>query len=333
MSKKSKLLLTLAILASACALPLLIRSQPYVVHILIMTFHIAAIAMAWSILGGMAGQLSLGHAAFMGLGAYTTAVLVIKAGVSPWIGMVVSFLLVGLMAAVIFYPCFCLRGPYFTLATIAFGETFRNLFLNWRFVGQGQGLPMPFGADSFWLMRFMSKLPYYYISLGMLVLVAFVAWRLDKSKWGYAFKTIREDEDTANAIGINTIKYKLYAAFLSAGFTAMAGAFYSQYLRFIDPEIMMVAFSVEYVIPAIIGGISFVGGPLIGSFLVIPLSEWLRATFAGMVSGIHIIIYAVILIAIIFIKPSGLLGWWQESMLEKRKRNTVSLKGKGDAHA
>ena len=332
MSKKVLAVLAIVLLA-AIVLPLFIGDEPYIVHIFIMAFYVGAASMAWSILGGMTGQLSLGHATFMGLGAYMTSALVIKADVSPWLGMLLSFVIVGLMAVILFYPCFVLRGPYFTLATIAFGETFRNLFMNWSYVGRGQGLLMPFGEDSFWFMRFLSKIPYYYMSLTMLLVVSLVVWRLDRSKLGYALKTIREDEDTANAIGINPTKYKLVASFLSAGFTAVAGTFYSQYLRFIDPDIMMQIYSVEFVLPAIIGGMGFVAGPLLGAVILIPLSEFLRANLAGVIPGANLIIYALILIVVIRLKPPGLLGWYQERALEKRKKATKSMRLKGDAHA
>ncbi len=332
MSKTIKIILALA-LAGMLLLPLGIGHEPYIVHIFIMAFYVGTASMAWSILGGMAGQLSLGHATFMGLGAYTTSALVIKTGLSPWFALPLAFVGVGLAAVVLFYPCFVLRGPYFTLATIAFGETFRNLLMNWSYVGRGQGLLMPFGADSFWAMRFLSKIPYYYMSLAMLILVSLAVWRLDRSKWGYAFKTIREDEDTANAIGINTTRYKLYAAFLSAGCTAVAGVFYSQYLRFIDPDIMMQIYSVEFVLPAIIGGMGFVGGPLLGAVILIPLSEFLRANLAGVVPGSNLIIYALILITVIRLQPKGLLGWYQERELEGRKRLSSSARVKGGSHA
>lgn len=332
MSKKVFALLTV-LLVAALLFPLAIHSEPYVVHIFIMAFYVGTASMAWSLLGGMTGQLSLGHATFMGLGAYMTSALVIKADVSPWIGLAASFVVVGLMAVILFYPCFVLRGPYFTLATIAFGETFRNLLMNWTYVGRGQGLLMPFGEDSFWHMRFLSKIPYYYMSLGMLLLVSLIVWRINSSKLGYAFKTIREDEDTANAIGISPTKYKLVASFLSAGFTAVAGTFYSQYLRFIDPDIMMQIYSVEFVLPAIIGGLGFVAGPLLGAIILIPLSEFLRANMAGILPGSNLIVYALILIVVIRLKPTGLLGWLQERELEKRKKESASLRLKRETHA
>ncbi len=328
MTNKIKLLIIVPLLIISLFLPAFIHHEPYIVHIFIMTFYIASASMAWSILGGLTGQLSLGHATFMGLGAYFTSALVIKANISPWIALALSFFVVGTVAVILFYPCFILRGPYFTLATIAFGETFRNLFMNWGYVGRGQGLLMPFGEDSFLYMRFLSKIPYYYMGLGMLIVISATVYLIDRSKPGYAFKTIREDEDTANAIGINPTKYKLYAAFLSSGFAATTGVFYSQYLRFIDPDIMMQIYSVEFVLPAIIGGMGFVAGPLLGAVILMPLSEFLRASLAGVVPGANLIIYALILITVIRLQPSGLLGWYQARMLDRRKRE-ISMRMKG----
>lgn len=317
----------LAALATAfLLLPIFLAEHPYIMHIFIMAFYIGTASMAWSILGSMTGQLSLGHAAFMALGAYTTGVLVATYEITPWIGLFVSFFLTGGIAVLLFWPCFVLRGPYFTLATIAFGETFRNLFMNWQFVGRGQGVLMPFGDDSLYMMRFLDKEPYYYMSLFMLLGVSAAVYFLDRSKIGYALKTIREDEDTANAIGINTLKYKLVAAFLSCGFVAMAGVFYSQYIRFIDPDIMLQAYSIEMVLPAIIGGMGFVASPILGAILLIPLSEFLRATLAGVIPGINLIIYAVILIVVIRMRPRGILGWLQERKVEARKKLIASTR-------
>ncbi|MEG1062000.1 MAG: branched-chain amino acid ABC transporter permease, partial [Oscillospiraceae bacterium] len=242
-------ILVIAGIALLLMAPLFIKT-PYILHIMVLTFYMGSASLSWSILGGMTGQTSLGHAAFMGLGAYTSALLLTKAGVSPWICMVISFVLVGILSVIMFYPCFILKGPYFTLVTIAFGEAFRNLFTNWEFVGKGQGIRIPYQAEeSFVDMRFSTKIPYYFIALFMFAMIYIVIRVIDRSRLGYALKTVREDEDTASAIGINPLKYKLIATFLSAGFTAVCGVFYAQYIRFIDPDIMMQTYSVEYVLP------------------------------------------------------------------------------------
>jgi len=288
---------------------------PYVLGILIMTFYIGSAALAWNILGGMTGQISLGHATFMGLGAFFTAVLVTKLNVSPWICMVLAFFVVGLVSVVIFYPCLVLRGPYFTLATMALALTFTNLFLNWGFTGKAQGILLPLGSDSLSMMRFTSKVPYYFISLGMFAVIFIIVKLINRSRLGYAFKTVREDEDTANAIGINTTKYKLIATFISAGLTAVCGCFYAQYICFIDPDIMSLRYSIEFVMPSIIGGIGSIGGSVLGAFILTPLSELLRVNLSSVLPGADILIYATVLILVVRFQPHGILGWYHTSKL------------------
>ncbi len=251
--------------------------EPYILHVFIITFYFAMASIAWNILGGLAGQFSLGHAAFMAIGAYCCSLLVIKFNITPWIGILAGGLLAGVMAAIMFYPCFGLRGPYFSLATIAFGETFRNLFTNWEAVGKAQGIMLPIYKEEWYYMQFSTKIPYYYIGLTLMALIYLAFMYLDRSKFGYAFKCIREDEDAADAIGINIVRYKLIAAFLSAGLTGVAGGFYAQYVRYVDPDLMSGNFSIEMVLPAIIGGIGTLSGPLLGAFILTPLSDFLRA--------------------------------------------------------
>lgn len=318
MKKGIRQLLFLAFLLVLALLPAVVKT-PYMLHIGVFTFYMGSASLAWSVLGGLTGQTSLGHAAFMGLGAYMTTLLVLKAGISPWIGMLIVFLVVGALTVVMFYPCFILRGPYFTLVTIAFGEMFRNLFTNWDYAGKGQGLLLPIGADSIGLMRFTSsKVPYYYMALALFLLFYFAIFKLDKSKLGYALKTVREDEDTANAIGISPMKYKLIAAFLSAGMMAVCGTFYANYYRFIEPDIMMNTYSVEFVLPAVIGGIGHISGPVLGALILTPLSEYLRANLSSVIPGANLLIYAAILIVVIRFQPKGILGWYENSSLRKK---------------
>ncbi len=298
----------LAGLACLLVVPLFIDA-PYILHIFIMTFFFAMASVAWNILGGLAGQFSLGHAAFMALGAYGSTILVMQFDITPWVGMWVSGLLTGLLAAALFYPCFILRGPYFSLATIAFAETFRNLFTSWAAVGKAQGMMLPIYKNAWYYMQFSGKAPYYYIGLGLLILTYGIFVYLDKSKLGYGFKSLREDEDAASAIGVNIVRYKLTATFISAAMTAVAGAYYAQYVRYIEPDLMLVQNSVEIVLPAIIGGIGTVFGPVLGSFILTPLSEYLRAAMGNKIAGAHLIIYALILVTVIRLKPEGLIGW------------------------
>lgn len=313
-------ILILILLVVAVCIPLVIKT-PYLLSICITTFFIGSCALSWSILGGLTGQISLGHAAFMALGAYISTLLLIHGNLSPWISMIIVFFVVGLIAALLLSPCFVLRGPYFSLVTIAFSEAFRNLFLNWGFAGQGQGLTLPFGESSFALIRFTSKVPYYYIALGMLIVFYIVLRKIDVSKLGYGLKTIREDEDTANAIGINPLRYKAAATFVSAGMIAVSGVFYASYIRYINPDILLSSASVQYVMPGIIGGIGSVTGPLLGSIILTPLSEYLNATLSQIASGVNLVVYAIIIILVILYQPSGIMGWFTHSKLKKNINN------------
>jgi branched-chain amino acid transport system permease protein len=301
-------LIELLLLAALLFIPLFIAA-PYILHVFIMLFYVAMLAVAWNILGGLTGQFSLGHAAFMAIGAYVSTLLLIKFNITPWIGMLAGGILAGVAAAIIFYPCFVLKGPYFALATIAFAETFRNLFTNWGMVGKAQGILLPMVDRSWYYFHFSNKLPYYYIALGLLLVIYGSFVILERSRLGYAFKCVREDEDTSNAIGINVVKHKLWAAFLSAAFTAVAGAFYAQYVRYVEPDLMLTNYSIEIVLPTIIGGIGTIGGPLLGAFVLMPISEYLRAMLGNVIPGGHLIVYSIVLIVIIRVKPLGLVDW------------------------
>ena len=191
-------------------IPVVVKS-PYVLNVFVIVFYMSTLSMAWNLLGGMTGQNSLGHAAYMGLGAYASCLLITKAGMNPWLSAILGMVVVGLVAGVIFYPCFILRGPYFTLVSIAFGEALRQFIINSSFFGRASGVGLPFGRDSWVNFRFMSKIPYYYVGLAMMLGIYLLMKVIERSRMGYALKTIREDEDTAAAIGINPTKYKIMA--------------------------------------------------------------------------------------------------------------------------
>ena len=214
--------------------------------IFVTTFYIGCGTLAWSVLGSLTGEVSLGHAGFMGLGAYIGALLMNNHHITPWVGMIIAFVFVGLLAACLMAPCFVLSGSYFTLVTIAFSEAFRNLFTNWDYAGKGQGILVPLKEQGMYSMRWASKIPYYYIALLMFILFYVILRKIDKSKLGYALKTIREDEETANAVGINPFKYKFIATFISAGLIAVVGVFYANYIGYINPDIMKQSQALNY---------------------------------------------------------------------------------------
>lgn len=313
----SRQILLVLIIVIVGLMPLYIKT-PYILSICIMAFYIASASLSWSILGGLTGQISLGHAGFMGLGAYISTLLLINFNVSPWLSIPIVFVVVGCISALLLSPCFRLKGTYFTLVTIAFAEAFRNLFTNWEYAGKGGGLLLPFGKTDVGLMRFMGKEGYFYLSFGMVALMYFIVKIIDKTKLGYGLKTVREDEDTANAIGINPWKYKVIATFISCGLTAICGVFYANYYRFIDPEIMLQTQSLEYVLPALIGGLGSVTGPLMGGLIITPVSQFLNATLSSIAAGFNQIVYASILIVVILFQPKGIMGWFNESKLKNK---------------
>lgn len=310
--KRKILYLALVVLCVVMlALPEYIASMPYILNVFILAFYMTTMSMAWNLLGGMTGQNSIGHACFMGIGAYTSVLCVVKFGMNPWASLPVAIVVTASITALVFSQCFILRGPYFTLVTIAFAEAVRQIILNWDFAGKAIGLGMPYVRGNSWLLfSFRDKTIYYYIAFVMMLGVYALMKYIDNSKLGFALKTIREDEDAASAIGIYPLKYKVIAVVISACVSALAGFFYACYYRYIDPNIMLQSASVELVLPAIIGGSAFVEGPLIGGILMVSLSEYLRNTFGGILPGINLILYAVVLIVVIRFRPTGILGFF-----------------------
>lgn len=296
-------------------IPVFVKS-PYILNVFVLVFYMSTLSMAWNLLGGMTGQNSLGHAAYMGLGAYACCLLITKTGANPWLAAIFGMVVVGLVAGIIFYPCFILKGPYFTLVSIAFGEALRQFIINSAFFGRASGVGLPFGGDSWLDFRFASKVPYYYVGLVMVLGIYLLMKKIERSKMGYALRTIREDEDAAAAIGINPTKYKIMAVVVSAMVAALVGFFYASYIRYIDPELMVQAKSTESVLPAVVGGAAYVEGPLVGGLIMIPLSEFLRAQFSSILPGINMLMYAVALLAVIRFRPAGILGWYMHSKVK-----------------
>jgi len=290
-------------------LPLLIRG-PFYSHILIMIFLHAAGAASWNLIGGYAGQLSLGHAAFYGIGAYTSTLLFIQQDISPWIGMLAGGVVAAIVAGLISFPCFKLRGPFFALATIAFAEVVRILAIYSRGLTRGAiGITIPFRPGLGNLM-FHGKTAYCYFALVIMLAIFLVTYAIEKSRLGYYLVALREDEDAAQALGVNTTLCKLIAMMVSAFFTAICGTLAAQYVLFIEPiSEFSVDRSILFALISIIGGIGTTAGPIIGSFILTPLQEFLRAWLGGQYQGLHIFIYGCILIAVVMLLPGGVIVW------------------------
>ncbi len=303
---------TLWIMGGAAVLILLplVVSSPFAIDIFIRVLLFAFIGVAWNLMGGYAKQLSLGHAAFFGLGAYTSTILEIDFGVSPWIGMVAGGLVAMAASLPIGAVCFRLRGPYFAIATIASAQVLMLLFLKFRdFAWGAEGTTLPNLGNAPLMMQFDAKAAYYWIALGLLALGLIVTRRIERSWMGYYLVALGEDEDAAEAVGVDVPRIKRHIYLISAFLTALAGTLYIQYIYFIDPA---TAFSfnvsVEAALVSIVGGIGTLWGPVVGTVLLESTSALLQSWLGGGRGGVQLTVYSLILMAVILWRPSGLLG-------------------------
>jgi branched-chain amino acid transport system permease protein len=298
----------------ALALPLVV-SSPFAIDIFIRILLFAFIGVAWNLMGGYAKQLSLGHAAYFGLGAYTSTILEIRYGVSPWIGIVAGGGVAMLASLPIGALCFRLRGPYFAIATIATAQVLMLLFLKFRdFAWGAEGTTLPNLGNAPLMMQFDGKAPYYYIALAMLAIGLLITYRIERSWMGYYLIAVGEDEDAAEAIGVDALKIKRNIYLISAFLTALAGTFYVQYIYFIDPQTAFsFNISVEAALVSIVGGIGTLWGPVIGTVLLEATSALLQSWLGGGHAGVQLTIYSLILIAVILWRPSGLVGLFTET--------------------
>jgi branched-chain amino acid transport system permease protein len=317
-----------ALTAIALVLPLL--SSPFAIDIYIRVLLFAFIGVAWNLMGGYAKQLSLGHAAYFGLGAYTSTILLIRFDISPWLGMLAGGVVAMLASLPIGALCFRLRGPYFAIATIATAQVLMLLFLKFRdFAWGAEGTTIPNLGDAPLMMQFDGKAPYYYVALALLALGLLVTWLIERSWVGYYLVAIGEDEDAAEAVGVNAPRIKRDIYMISAFLTALAGTFYVQYIYFIDPA---TAFgfnvSVEAALVSIVGGIGTLWGPVLGTVLLETTSALLQSWLGSGRGGVQLTIYSLILMAVILWRPTGLIGlltdaWRRISAKPKRERTAL----------
>lgn len=296
--KNKNVLITIIVLIAALLVPVVIKA-PYQLHILILIIIWSIIGTAWNLLGGYAGQVSFGHAAFFGLGAYSAGLLEFHFNVSPWWGMLLGPVIATLVSLPIGLICFRLRGPYFALAMLSLGEIFRLLFVNLSSFTNG--------AKGILIMPVItSKMFYYYVGLFILSLTLFSTYRIVKSKVGYYLVSIREDQDAATSLGIPTTKYKNLALLPSAFFTGLAGAFYMNYVAFIDPQIVfsLSNISVMVILVVMLGGVATTFGPTVGAAIYIFLGELFRTTLGSA----SVLVFGVLVCLIILFMPNGIVG-------------------------
>jgi len=286
----------------------------FFVHILIMIFLFAILGSAWNLIGGYGGQLSLGHAAFFGIGAYTSTMLMRSYGLSPWMGMVIGAFLAVAMSLLLGAICFRLRGPYFAIATIGLAEVLRLLALHFRDWTSGAiGLTIPFKGSAPLLFQFTSKVPYYFIALIFLWLTLWVVRRVENSRLGNYLLAIGQDQDAAEAIGIDSARAKRGAFYLSSFITGVAGTFYAQYVYFIEPDsVFGLGLSIQVALVAILGGVGTVWGPVVGAVIIESLIQFTQYAFAGTIYGLEQIVYGSFLVLVILLRPRGVIEWMQK---------------------
>jgi branched-chain amino acid transport system permease protein len=303
----------------------------YILSIIILIILWAGLAGSWNILSGYMGQLSLGHVAFMGIGAYTSSILYLDYNISPFIGMIVGAILSAIIAYIVGYATLRLKGPFFTMATIGIAEVFRNIALLWRDVTKGSiGITVPYNP-SFINMVFESKWSYIVLVLLYLLIVMFITYRMENSRFGYFLRSISQDEHAAECLGVNTMNMNLKALAISAALTSVGGTIYAQYIMFVDPEsIFSFSLSIQMVIVAVFGGMGTVLGPIAGSILITPLSHFLQDLLRDYGSGLYLVFYGLILILVILYMPKGIVGL--VNSWTKKRRVTTSGKTADSVH-
>jgi len=290
------------------ALPIASSSSKFYLSILFSMFLYAGVSVAWNLIAGYGGQVSFGHAAFFGLGAYTSTLLFTKFGISPWIGILAGGFISCLFATMIGVPCFRLRGLFFALSTMAFGLAVETAVINLPKLTKGSiGLFILFKPGVKNLM-FESAVAYAYVALAFLLLTVFITWLIERSKLGYQLVAVREDEEAAKMLGVPTTLVKQIVFNISVFLTSTAGVLFAQYYLFIDPTSVFTWLIVQKaMLFTIIGGMGTLWGPVVGTLLLMPLLEVIRLIF-GEAVGFYLLLYGIILILGIIFMPMGIMG-------------------------
>jgi branched-chain amino acid transport system permease protein len=311
------------LLAILILFPLIVRDD-YHQHLMILVLMWVVIGSGWNVIAGYTGQVSFGDAAFFGTGAYTAGLFVTKLGLSAWWGMLFG----GIAAMAIAFPfgwiCFRLRGAYFALATLALNEVMRHIATVWESLTDGM-------VGILIVQSFVSKIPYYYIALGLAAISVIGVQIIMRSKWGYYFVSIREDQDAAESLGINTHYYKMLSLNVAAFLTGMAGALFMNYMGFIDPEVVFSLhdISIMAILVGIVGGVGTLYGPVVGAFVMVAVHEFFRTGFFGFFKGIaaltgsdmiivwakyvmqaHVLGFGILVVLVILLLPNGIVGDW-----------------------
>ncbi|WP_424627839.1 branched-chain amino acid ABC transporter permease [Bradyrhizobium sp. SYSU BS000235] len=297
------------VLLLLCIVVVAFDVAPSLLDVIVLSFLFAGLALAWNIAGGYAGLISFGHSAFFGVGAYTSTILLTRYDLTPWIGIWAGAIIAAVFGSFLAVICARLRGPFFILSTLAFAEVVRIVALNWAsLTGGAEGLSIP-PMSTVAGMVFASKSAYAALMLGYLVAVYSITKALEASRFGYYLFAIRDNEDAAGAAGVNPLMGRAAAMALSAALTGIGGSLFAQYFLYLDPTyVISPELSFQFALLPAVGGLGTAIGPVLGSFLITPLSELLRSYFGNSAAGLHLVIYSLGLLVVMLYFPSGLAG-------------------------
>lgn len=308
------------ILFAICVVWVTLGLAPTLQDVVVLSFLFAGLALAWNIAGGCAGLISFGHAAFFGIGAYASTILLQNYNVTPWLGIFAGALAAAVAGAVLSLICARLKGPFFILSSLAFAEVVRIIALNWSDVtGGAEGLSIP-PVPNLANMVLGSKTAYEAMMLVYLIAAYVLTRWLEASRFGFYLFAVRDNDEAAAAAGINPLVVRTAAMALSAALTGMGGTLFAQYFLYLDPTYVIAPeLSFQFALLPAVGGLGTAIGPILGSFLITPLSELLRSNLGNAAAGLHLVIYSVGLIVVMLYFPSGIAGAL-EKLHQRRRR-------------
>lgn len=309
-ARKNRSVILLALSVIVFLLPSLLRG-PFLHDLLVQVFLMATLASAWNIFAGYAGQFSIGHPVFYGLGGYASTLLFLKCGVSPWLGMFFGIVL-AITLCLVFSILFRLGGHFFALSTLAVLFIFNSLAKTFiGLTGGSYGFMISY-KPSLENFVFSSELPYLYIAMFMMFFVIYLSYKIKHTRMGLFLVALREDEDAASSMGVNVFNYKLISLMISAGITAMAGTLFAQYSLHVTPDAFFnFELALDLIVYTVIGGIGTIFGPVIGAFLVVPIAVLIRGWIGGGLAELNYIIYGIILILVMLRTPGGIASWFE----------------------
>jgi branched-chain amino acid transport system permease protein len=295
------------LLAIVLAYPL-VFATPFQQRLGALVLLYAIAASSWNIVGGYAGQVSVGHVVYFGCGAYAAMGAYAHFGLSPLVGLPVGIVLAVAVAAIVGVPTLRLSGHYFSMATIAIAELIRLVVTNTDYLGAAVGLSGPTVPRNIFDLSFISALPYYYLFLAVLAITLLITWWMTRSRIGFYLRAIRDSERAARSLGAPASRVKLYAFMLSAGLTSIAGALYAMMFGFVDPDSGFgILISVKILIMAALGGAGLLFGPLVGAAILVPLEEISNSLLGGKGAGLTFVVYGAIIVLIARFQPGGVL--------------------------